>query len=90
MAAMNVTDTQSTVLNQDGDSTYEKELPLLEAIRKYGRTVKFFLGLTTAILLFGYDNVLVGSVTAVGAFQNAYGELFDGKWIIPAHWLSAW
>ncbi|RYP87363.1 hypothetical protein DL769_000567 [Monosporascus sp. CRB-8-3] len=68
----------------------DEELPLGQAIRRYPRVAGYCLALTTAILLWGYDLVIVGSVTALPAFQRDFGELFNGQYIFPAGWLSIW
>ncbi|KAJ5947268.1 hypothetical protein N7466_000283 [Penicillium verhagenii] len=46
--------------------------------------------LTSAILLYGYDNVIVGTVTSIPAFQEHYGTLDDDSYILPALWLGIW
>ncbi|RYO79951.1 hypothetical protein DL766_009082 [Monosporascus sp. MC13-8B] len=68
----------------------DEDLPLGQAIRRYPRVAGYCLALTTAILLWGYDLVVVGSITAVPAFQRDFGELFNGDYIFPATWLSLW
>ena len=70
-------------------------LPLKEAVRRYLRYTYYMVGLSTVIILWGYDLAVVGSITAVDAFLQDFGVLDsieDGeeKWIIPAIWLSAW
>jgi SP family general alpha glucoside:H+ symporter-like MFS transporter len=71
------------------------ELPLKEALGQYSRYVYYILGLSTVIILWGYDLVVVGSISAVDPFLRDFGQ-FDGyedgeeKWIIPAVWLSLW
>ncbi|KAF2743030.1 MFS general substrate transporter [Sporormia fimetaria CBS 119925] len=49
------------------------------------------LGLASAILLYGYDYVIVGTVSAMPRFQEDFGEqMDDGKWILPSDWLALW
>jgi MFS transporter, SP family, general alpha glucoside:H+ symporter len=67
-----------------------ENLPLKAAIKQYPRVVAYCLALTTAILLWGYDFVIVGSITGVSNFQRDYGRLLDDEWIIPASWLGLW
>lgn len=71
------------------------DLRLKPAIRQYSKLVCYILGLSTVIILWGYDLVVVGSVTALDPFQRDFGvfdKIEDGKekWIIPAIWLSLW
>ena len=42
---------------------------LWHALKTYPKIVGYTLGLCVAILLFGYDNVIVSSVSAMPAFQ---------------------
>src|SRR5688572_4874424 len=68
------------------------EMPLRKAIRQYSKIVGFLFSMTTSILLWGYDSVIVGSVTAIPAFQRDFGvwDVGEDDWIIPAIWLSLW
>ena len=68
----------------------EGNLPLGQAIKKYPKLVGWCVALTLAIIGWGYDLVIVGSITAVDSFQEDYGEEHNGKQIIPASWLSMW
>ena len=40
-----------------------EEIPFLQAIRRYPKIAAYCLALTTSILLWGYDLVIVSSVT---------------------------
>ena len=46
-----------------------KDLTLWQAVRKWRKIVLYCLGLSCAILLYGYDLVIVGTVSAIPAFQ---------------------
>ena len=73
------------------DSEDEKRnLPLIQACRLYPRVVGYCFGLTTVILLWGYDLVIVGTIQALPVFQRDYGVLLNDDYIIPAMWLSLW
>ena len=71
-------------------SDSEEDLSFLQAVRRYPKIAGYCLALTTSILLWGYDLVVVSSVTGVPAFQRDFGELFEGKYIFPSLWLSLW
>lgn len=46
-----------------------KDLTLWQTVRRWRKTVLYCLGLSSGTLLYGYDLVIVGTVTAVPAFQ---------------------
>ncbi|KAK1722956.1 putative sugar transporter [Colletotrichum acutatum] len=60
------------------------------AIRVYPKIVGYTLGLCIAVLLFGYDNVIVSSVSAMPGFQIAFGDYHNDELIIPSSWLGVW
>ena len=68
----------------------EENLPLGQAIRRYPKVVGYCLALTIIVVGWGYDLVLIGAIVAVDPFQRDYGEIFEGKQIIPYLWLSLW
>ncbi len=70
--------------NEDEDLTFK------QAVQRYPKVAAYSLALTTSILLWGYDLVVVGSVTGLPAFQRDFGELFNGDYIFPSAWLSLW
>ncbi|UNI22899.1 hypothetical protein JDV02_008743 [Purpureocillium takamizusanense] len=68
-----------------------KDLTLLQSIKKWPRVVLYCVGLTFAILMYGYDYAIVGTTSAMPSFQRDFGEqLPDGKWILPSLWLGLW
>ena len=86
-------DKLDSMVNNPIDDGEEEELPFLQAVRRYPKIAAYCLALTTSILLWGYDLVVVSSVTGVPAFQRDFGEPFDGneaKYIFPSNWLSLW
>ena len=69
----------------------KRNLPLIESCKLYPRIVGYCFGLTTVVLLWGYDLVIVGTIQALPVFQRDYGVLLKGNdYIIPAMWLSLW
>ena len=81
-----------TSYNSVEDSEDEKRnLPLIQSCKVYPRVVGYCFGLTTVILLWGYDLVIVGTIQALPVFQRDYGVLHgENDWIIPAMWLALW
>ncbi|KAF2200888.1 proton myo-inositol cotransporter [Delitschia confertaspora ATCC 74209] len=68
----------------------DNDLSLWQALRKYRKVVWYCVGLTSAILLYGFDYVIVGSVSAMPSFQQDFGTKYSGKWILPSSWLALW
>lgn len=75
---MNLSETQSTkefnedgVAGADGIEAGKKtsHIPLWQSIKKFPRIVGYCLALSSAILLYGYDLVIVGTVAAMPQFQ---------------------
>lgn len=50
----------------------DQERTLWQNIKKYRKVVYITLGLTSAILLYGYDNVVVGTVSGMPPFQFVF------------------
>jgi MFS family permease len=63
---------------------------LWQNVKKYRKVTYVTFGLTSAILLYGYDNVVVGTVSAMPVFQKDFGIFYEGKWILPSTWLALW
>ncbi len=83
----NVTSYGSTEDTEDE----KRDLRLIQACRVYPKVVGYCFALTTVILLWGYDLVIVGTIQALPVFQRDYGVLLKGDdYIIPAMWLSLW
>ncbi|EFY92304.1 hypothetical protein J3458_000907 [Metarhizium acridum] len=65
-------------------------LTLWQSVKRYRHVVWCCIGLTTTILLFGYDYVIVGTTSAMPSFQRDFGRKLDGHWILPSLWLGLW
>ncbi|KAF6788184.1 maltose permease (alpha glucoside transporter) [Colletotrichum sojae] len=65
-------------------------LTLWQSIKRWRRVVLYCVGMTSAILLYGYDYVIVGTVSAMPSFQRDFGQQLDGKMILPSLWLGLW
>lgn len=90
----NVEDTVSSRNESTAESVSSidenEDLPFFQAVKRYPKVAAYCLALTTAILLWGYDLVIVSSVTGVPAFQKDFGQLYNGEYIFPSTWLSLW
>ena len=51
------------------NSAQEGHVPLWQSMKKWPRVIAYNLALSSAILLYGYDLVIVGTVSAMPAFQ---------------------
>lgn len=71
-----------------------EEMRLMQAVKLYPKMTRYTFFLMSAILLYGYDLVIVGTIPAVPGFQRDFGALHgdgdDEQHIIPALWLSLW
>jgi MFS transporter, SP family, general alpha glucoside:H+ symporter len=96
--AMSVTEHREDVAVMAPDATSHAvldahdKLGFKQAVRTYPKVSAWCLALTTAILLWGYDMIIVGSVTGVNSFQMDYGVWSESEeeWIFPAMWLGLW
>ncbi|KAJ4263338.1 hypothetical protein NW762_006156 [Fusarium torreyae] len=66
----------------------EHNLTFLQAIRRYPKAVMWSVLLSTAIIMEGYDIVLIGSFFAQPAFRQKYGDYQPetDTWQITASW----
>ncbi|KAJ5652881.1 hypothetical protein N7507_010307 [Penicillium longicatenatum] len=86
--------TQDFIENVSPSSTnipaHATHTPLWQLLKRWPKVVMYCLALSSAILLYGYDLVIVGTVSAMPAFQHTFGEKLGTKYIIPSMWLSLW
>lgn len=73
---------------QDATSK-EHQMSLLQALKLYPKAVGWSILLSTAIVMEGYDVVLIASFYGLPTFNEKYGVLgADGKFVVPAPWKS--
>ncbi|ODH52201.1 hypothetical protein GX48_01516 [Paracoccidioides brasiliensis] len=82
--------TRSSDAIYEFDSADPAKLPLLQAIKQFPRVVAYTFAATPGILLYGFDMVIVSTLTAMPEFQRDYGQMFGKKYIIPSAWLGVW
>ena len=51
------------------ETNEDVHLTLMESVKKWRRIVYFSLGITSAILMYGYDYVIIGTISAMPSFQ---------------------
>jgi SP family general alpha glucoside:H+ symporter-like MFS transporter len=67
----------------------EHHMGLLQALRLYPKAVGWSILLSTAIVMEGYDTVLINNFYALPQFNQKYGQLQpDGTYVISAAWKS--
>ena len=71
----------------------EHNLTLKQAIKKYPRAIMWSVFVSLAIIMEGYDIVLLGSLFGQEAFRKRYGTFYPnadgGEYQISAPWMSA-
>lgn len=68
---------------------HERSMSLLQAIRLYPKAVGWSILLSTAIVMEGYDTLLLANFFALPQFQNKFGALQpDGTHVLSAAWRS--
>ena len=67
-----------TISSTEGVAVDEPELTLWQAVSKWRKLVLYCVGLSSAVLLYGYDQAIVGSVSGLPAFQ--YVEFCIDYW----------
>ena len=78
-------------INEDaaGAAFLERNQTFLQAIKLYPKAVAWSVLLSTAIVIEGYDTVLLANLYGLSQFQQRYGYLQpDGSSVIPASWRS--
>ncbi|KAF2729957.1 MFS general substrate transporter [Polyplosphaeria fusca] len=83
---------QISDVTSHSDEGDDERRTLWQSIKKYRKVVGYTIALTSAILLYGYDNVVVGTVSGMPKFQQDFGEYAsrDQKWTLPSSWLALW
>lgn len=77
------------IIDAKDATSNEHNLSLVQAIKLYRKAIGWSALLSTALIMEGYDLVLMGSFYAVPAFQRKYGhELPDGSFQLTPAWQS--
>ncbi|RSH89194.1 hypothetical protein EHS25_002306 [Saitozyma podzolica] len=67
----------------------DHSLTIKQALKKYKKAVFWAMFLSTALIMEGYDLVIISSFYGQGQFQRRFGEQQpDGTYAIPASWQS--
>ncbi|KAI1628314.1 maltose permease [Exophiala viscosa] len=68
---------------------FEHELGFWQAVRYYRPAILWGCFANLAVILCGFDGALIGSLAGLAPFNRTYGQLVNGSWSVPPHWLSA-
>lgn len=79
------------VLAEGQDATeHERQMGLLEGFKLYPKAVAWSILLSTAVIMEGFDTVLMNSFYSQPQFQEKFGKPnASGGYDIPAHWQAA-
>ncbi|KAL2820612.1 general substrate transporter [Aspergillus granulosus] len=69
------------------DESYDEQRSPWEAAKASPKAIICCTIMSLSPLVTGFDNIIIGLVTAMPAFQMVYGE---ASGVIPAQWLSLW
>ena len=69
---LEITEVDSRSTTQDLGEAGDEGRSLWQNIKKYRKVAWITIGLTSGILLYGYDNVVIGSVSGMPRFQYAF------------------
>lgn len=66
----------------------EKNMSLLEGLRRYPKAAGWCLVLSTGLIMEGYDTAILNSLYALPIFAQTFGEYNEStsSWEIPARW----
>ncbi|EEH49168.2 uncharacterized protein PADG_05247 [Paracoccidioides brasiliensis Pb18] len=66
----------------------EHELDIRTALKLYPQAAAWSFFFSLGVIMTGYDPQVIGNLYGVPRFQEDFGYLFKGKWIISAAWQS--
>jgi SP family general alpha glucoside:H+ symporter-like MFS transporter len=67
----------------------EHSLTVRQALKIYPKALFWSVGVSTAIIMLGYDTALLSTLFAYPSFQQKYGEKFGDGYQIPSRWQAA-
>lgn len=69
-------------------TTLERELDIRIALKLYPKAAAWSFFFSLGVIMTGYGPQIIGNLYGVPRFQQDFGYLFNGKWIISAAWQS--
>ncbi|GMM35181.1 hypothetical protein DASC09_025060 [Saccharomycopsis crataegensis] len=81
---------EQTFFDSKNHAQYEKDIGILEAVKKYPKEVFWCSVFCLGVVMSGYDSQIISSFYALPAFQKRFGDLADdGTYQISAAWQTA-
>ncbi|KAJ6008269.1 hypothetical protein N7540_012245 [Penicillium herquei] len=68
----------------------DDNLTMWQLMKKNNWAILYCCLMSVSPMVFGFDVITVGIATAMPAFQESFGTLTDGTYLLPAMWLSLW
>ncbi|KAL2817126.1 general substrate transporter [Aspergillus granulosus] len=81
---------QLEVIQQLEEATGQDQKPIWKLLLDHRRIFIYALFANSGALLFGYDILVQGAITALPAFSMSYGSYFGDALILPALWQGLW
>src|SRR5689334_90480 len=86
-AAFDGADAVTTINDAQTATAKEHSMSLWQGLKLYPKAIGWSILLSTAIIMEGYDVVLMGSFYAMDSFNKVYGNLQpDGTYQMSASW----
>jgi SP family general alpha glucoside:H+ symporter-like MFS transporter len=80
-------DAAQTTVNANKATQSEQNMTLMEGLRLYPKAVAWSVLLSAAIIMEGFDKVLIANLMAVPAFKQKFGQpIADGTFEVSADW----
>ncbi|KAK5207801.1 hypothetical protein LTR41_006313 [Exophiala xenobiotica] len=67
----------------------EHSMTVIEALKIYPKAMFWSVGVSTGLVMLGYDTALLGTLYAYPSFQKKFGEKVADGYQVPAHWQAA-
>lgn len=68
----------------------EHEETALQSLRRHPKTIMWCVFVLWVLLLSSFDNQAGGVVIGVPEFRKDFGSAFEGNYVLPAEWQSAY
>lgn len=72
--------------NAQKASDTEHSMTLMQALRIYPKAIIWSIGVSTAVIMLGYETALLGSFFAYPPFQKKYGQPFGSGYQLSSRW----
>jgi SP family general alpha glucoside:H+ symporter-like MFS transporter len=85
--SLSMVDAKQVTADAHKASTSEQNMTLKQGLRLYPKAIAWSVLLSAAIIMEGFDKVLIANLFAVPAFKQKYGDLLpDGTYQLTAAW----